>query len=87
MDDRRKHSRLKFEIECHLKGSAGDIYKVLLDDLSFSGALVKVGEITQFRSGDLCELVVCGTIEDACIKHYSKVVWVDSEGIGLNFLN
>jgi len=87
MEDRRMHSRLKFEIECHLKGIANDSYKVLLIDLSFSGALTCVEGITPFRSGDLCQLVLSDKQSDFPITHNSEVVWVESGRIGLNFLN
>ncbi|MFZ4854955.1 MAG: PilZ domain-containing protein [Desulfuromonadaceae bacterium] len=85
MDERRIHSRLKFELQCHLKGNASDTYKVLLGDISLSGALILVNNDTPFQSGDFCELMLGGMTETDSIKHYCKVVRADSGSIGLEF--
>lgn len=86
MDNRRKHSRIKFEARCYLNGSAGVTYEALLDDISLSGALVKVNTDTHFQIGDVCELVLSEKSVAFPVKHTSKIVRVDSGFIGMNFL-
>jgi c-di-GMP-binding flagellar brake protein YcgR len=86
MENRRKHSRIKFEAHCLLKGNAGDTYEVLLDDISLSGASLEVNVKTDFQIGDECELVLSEKSEAFPVKHTSKIVRVDSGIIAVDFL-
>jgi c-di-GMP-binding flagellar brake protein YcgR len=85
MDDRRKHTRTKLEIKCHLKGHVGDFCEASLDDISLSGALILVNDVSPFQIGDSCELTLGGITEGVSIKHYCKVVRVGTRNIGLKF--
>lgn len=87
MDNRRKHFRIKFEIQCTLMEHDGNSYEALLDDISLSGALLKVNADTHFQIGDLCDLMLSEKSAAFPIKHTGKIVRVDSGMIGVNFLN
>ena len=86
MDNRRKHFRIKFEAQCTLIGHAGDSYDALLDDISLSGALLKVNADNHFQIGDLCDLMLSDKSAAFPIKHTGEIVRVDSGMIGVNFL-
>ena len=85
MDDRRTHTRSKLELNCHLKGNVGDTYEASLDDISLSGALILVNDVTPFQIGDSCELMLGGISEGVSIKHHCIVVRNDAGNIGLKF--
>lgn len=86
MDNRRTHDRLRFEAQCYLKVNDAETYEVLLDDISLSGALLKVKPKTNFQIGDACELVLSEVSAAFPVKHICKIVRVDSEVIAVNFL-
>ena len=85
MENSRKFSRFNVGFECQLRVNTNNSYKALLYDLSFGGARVLVDDVFNFRSGVLCELVLNGKQMDLPVIQNSKVIWVDSEKIGLSF--
>lgn len=87
MDCRRKHQRAKLESQCHLIGKVGGEYPASLEDISFSGALVKVGTKTHFKIGDLCSLMLNFKADELPVKRSCEIVRIDSEIIGVKFLN
>ena len=86
MEDRRKHTRSKFELQCLLKGKNSATYEASLDDISLSGALILLNDVTSFQIGDSCELMLGGVTEGFSIKHYCKVVRIGKGNIGLEFI-
>lgn len=86
MENRRTHSRIKFETQCYLKGNSGDTYEVLLDDISMSGASVKVNAKTHLHIGDLCDLMLSDNTAVLPLKRSGTIVRYDSEMIAVNFL-
>lgn len=87
MDDHRKHSRIKFESQCLLAGHDGGTHEALLNDISLSGALIKVNDETPFEAGDLCELMLGDQSALFPVKHTGKIVRLDSGVIGVSFLS
>ncbi len=83
---RRKHLRIKVEVQCLLMGLDGVSYKALLDDISLSGASVKVDAGTHFKIGDMCDLMLSDESAKYPIKHSGRIVRVDSGIIGVIFL-
>jgi hypothetical protein len=87
MDCRRKHHRARLESQCQLIEKSGGEFPALLEDISFSGALVKVGNAAHFKTGDLCDLMLSFKAAELPIKRSCKIVRVDSEIIGVTFLD
>jgi len=83
---RRKHLRIKVEVQCLLMGRDGVSYEALLDDISLSGASVRVSADTHFRIGDICDLMLSDESAKYPVKHSGKIVRVDSGIIGVIFL-
>lgn len=83
---RRKHLRIKVEVECLLIGHDGANYEALLDDISLSGASVRVNADTHFRVGDMCYLMLSDESAKYPVKHSGKIVRIDSQIIGVTFL-
>lgn len=83
---RRKHLRIRIKVQCLLKKIDGTAYEALLDDISLSGAAVKVNGDTDFQIGDLCDLMLSDESAKFPVRHSGKIVRVDSEIIGVSFL-
>lgn len=83
---RRKHLRIKIEVQCVLKISDGTAYEALLDDISLSGASIKVNSDTDFQIGEMCELMLSDESSKFPISHTGKIIRIDAGLIGVSFI-
>ena len=83
---RRKHLRIEIAVLCLIRKLDGASYEALLDDMSLSGASVKVNSATDFQVGDKCELMLSDESAKFPVKHAGKIIWMDSDRIGVSFV-
>jgi hypothetical protein len=85
--DQRQFRRIKCRTRCILEISNGDMYQVLLDDISLGGALVQVDCDTHLQVGDRCELMLSSFAVVFPVKRSGQVARLDSGKLGINFLS
>ena len=89
MKDKRKHSRSELQSQCFLTAPTGVTCQVLLEDISLSGALLKVSndDDRYFQVGDLCIIILGDKSAPLAIKRSGKIIRLNSGIIGLHFLS
>jgi c-di-GMP-binding flagellar brake protein YcgR len=83
---RRKHIRIKIEVQCFLRNLDGTSFEAFLEDISLSGAAVKVNIGTHFQIGDMCDLMLSDESAKFPVRHTGMIVRIDSGIIGVSFL-
>ena len=86
MGSKREHLRVNCSSPCILNYD-GIGYQVLLDNISLSGALVKVGNEPpdSLYIGATVDLMLCNNTDLCPTKYACKVVRLESSDIGINF--
>jgi hypothetical protein len=82
----RRHTRAKLERNCHIISKDGKNYPAALVDISFSGASVTVATSTNFKTGDVCDVMLSLKSAEQPIKRSCKIIRLDNEIIGVTFL-
>lgn len=82
----RRHTRAKLERSCHIIGRDGTDYPATLIDISFSGASVTVAASTNFKTGDVCDLMLSLKSAEQPVKRTCEVIRLDNGTIGVKFL-
>jgi len=87
MGKKWKDDRIPCEVKCILNVDQ-TIFQGVIENLSLSGALVKLNNKMSFKihPDDMCDLVFGGNPELYPMKYICKVIRVDSEMIGVQFL-
>lgn len=88
MGSRREYSRVKIESPCLINFN-DSIFRVQLDNISISGALLRVNddELSSLDIGDSVSLMLCTNPNLCPAKYPCKVIWFDSSNIGVKFQN
>jgi PilZ domain len=82
-----KSDRLVCETKCILNFDGFEIQGVI-ENISLSGALIKLNDKPpdSIRPGDTCDMVFSDNPDLYPIKYTSKIVRLDSEILGIEFL-
>lgn len=80
-------SRIICEAKCILNFDGSD-YQGMIVNLSLSGALIELGDRISgtIQPDNMCELMFCANPDLYPLKYTCKVIRVDSEMVGLQFL-
>lgn len=87
MSNKAQSTRIACEAKCILYFDGFDFQGVIIN-LSLSGALIELNEKIpdHVRPDNMCNLMICTNPDLYPIKYTCKVIRVDSEMIGLQFL-
>jgi len=87
MDGMGHSYRILCDAKCILNFDGFD-YHGMIENVSLSGALLKLNDKMPIgmRPGDRCDLMLCDNSDYCPIKYSCKVIRIDSEIIGVQFL-
>ena len=87
MDKIVQSSRIVCEAKCILNFDGVD-FQGVIENISLSGALLKLKDKRpdSMQPGDMCDMIFCSNPDSYPVKYTSKVVRLDSEIIGIEFL-
>lgn len=87
MENQRKQSRIKFELQCQLITHDENVYQALLEDISLGGALININDEFHLQVGDTCDLILSEKSAAIPVKRRSKIVRIESQNICVSFLS
>ena len=87
MDKIVQSSRIVCEAKCILNFDGVD-FQGVIENISLSGALLKLNDKRpdSMQPGDTCDMIFCSNPDLYPVKYTSRVVRLDSEIIGIEFL-
>ena len=82
-----RRPRIECDSQCVLNCN-GSSYSVMLEVLSLEGALLRTnsGLMNSVKPNDVCDLLLCNDPNICPTKYSCKIVRLDSEGIGVQFM-